>query len=74
MQKSERRFKGKSVPVIWRVVDVEESIYVPRCSFCGKFRKKLLKHWFYTGIYCYSCVQDVLYDNARSVKEINGET
>ena len=56
---------------IWREVDHGLTEYVPRCSYCGKYRQKLMQHWFYTGLYCIPCVQDVLYDNARNIGEIN---
>ena len=54
---------------IWRDAP-EETKYVRRCSWCGKFKKKLKEHWFFTGLYCVSCVQDVLYDNARTLEEM----
>ena len=48
--------------------------YVPRCSRCGRFPSRLLKHFFFTGVYCYSCVHDVLYKNVWTVKEINAQS
>ena len=44
--------------------------FEPRCVRCGRYPKELLKHWFFEGHYCERCVNDVLYDNARNVKEI----
>lgn len=46
--------------------------FVPRCGFCGKYRKEdyLRHHWFFNGVYCLECIQDVLYDNARTIGEI----
>ena len=74
MQESVVRTEGTEKPVVWREVDPNDCIYVARCSFCGAFKRKLLKHWFYTGIYCFGCVQDVLYHNVRTVKEINDDS
>lgn len=53
---------------IWRKAD--DTVYVPRCSKCGKWRKDLMQHWFFTGIYCVSCIQDILYDNVRNISEV----
>jgi hypothetical protein len=55
--------------VVWRNAHAEE-IYEPRCSFCGKYKKVLKKHWFFTGLYCENCILEVLYDDARSFEEI----
>jgi ribosomal protein L34E len=55
---------------VWRIVKKDEVIYVPRCSSCGKFRKGLRAHWFFTGLYCIECIQDRLYDNARIMREM----
>jgi ribosomal protein L34E len=54
---------------VWHEYD-KNGEYVPRCSFCGRFKSKLHVHWFFTGVYCVSCVQDVLYDNARTIGEM----
>lgn len=56
---------------IWRDAVIDDLPYVPRCSCCGKYKKKLKVHWFFTGLYCIACIQDVLYDNCRTVDEIN---
>ena len=55
---------------VWRDLGKDEE-YVPRCSFCGKYKKLLKVHWFFTGVYCIACVQDVLYNNVRNIAEIN---
>ena len=47
-----------------------DDIYEPRCSYCGKYHRKFYFHWFFTGLYCVACINDVLYDNARNVEEI----
>ena len=58
--------------MIWTVIKREHTgLYEPRCSRCGRYPLKLLKHWFFSGLYCHGCVQDVLYDNMRNIKEIN---
>lgn len=56
---------------IWKVLEAEDHCYVPRCSFCGHYKKELRKHWFFTGIYCLACIQDVLYDNCRTITEVD---
>ena len=53
---------------VWRDADLDT--YVPRCGSCGKFKKLLKQHWFFSGIYCIECIQDILYDNARTLEEI----
>lgn len=55
---------------VWRPLEDDE-VYVKRCGFCGRYRKDLRIHWFFSGVYCISCILDVLYDNARSMEEIN---
>lgn len=56
---------------IWcTVYNFDEVPYVPRCSYCGKYKRVLKTHWFFTGMYCIACVQDVLWDNARTFEEI----
>lgn len=56
---------------VWTVVRDGDTPYVHRCSCCGKFWKELRCHWFFTGLYCIACIQDVLYDNCRTVSEID---
>lgn len=55
---------------LWSSVSEDDHPYIHRCSFCGKFKRKLKRHWFFTGIYCVACIQDVLYDNARNISEV----
>lgn len=61
---------------VWRTFDAARSRYVPRCGKCGRYESSmkngnsLYTHWFFNGVYCRSCVQDVLYDNARILEEI----
>lgn len=52
--------------------DADLALYVQRCSCCGRVkpRRELRVHWFFTGMYCITCVLVVLYDDARSEKEI----
>ena len=50
------------------------SVYVPRCSRCGKYRDNLKSHWFFTGVYCVDCIQGVLYGGHRRVKEMNRDS
>ena len=59
--------------VVWRERLESDHGYVHRCSFCGKFKRVLLAHWFYTGLYCVACVNDVLYDNARKYQEVRND-
>lgn len=54
---------------VWRDAD-STTPYVPRCSICGKFKEVLKRHWFFTGLYCIGCIQDILYDDARTLEEI----
>ena len=54
---------------VWTKVKEGDTDYVQRCSHCGRYWKELRKHWFYTGLYCVACIQDVLYDNAYTVDE-----
>ena len=63
---------GKSKKTIWRDFDPRIDDYMPRCGVCGKYRRNdLLKvHWFFNGVYCIECIQDVLWDNARSYSEM----
>lgn len=46
--------------------------FEPRCGRCGKYRKEdeLREHWFFNGIYCLTCIIDVLYSNVRSLREM----
>lgn len=55
---------------VWRVVRRDEHCYIPRCSFCGRFKGTLRKHWFFTGLYCSDCIEENLYGGYRSVKEM----
>ena len=55
---------------VWRIMKKDEHGYVPRCSWCGKYVKELRVHWFFTGLYCVTCIQDILYDNVRTIGEI----
>ena len=74
MQKSENRTKGKKViRSVWRDFDASKDAYVGRCGKCGKYQRKpgfLKIHWFFNGVYCVGCIQDILYDNARTLEEI----
>ena len=54
---------------VWRDYK-QDDVYVARCSHCGKFRKDLKIHWFFTGTYCIGCIQDVLWDNCRIMEEM----
>ena len=53
---------------IW--IDFRDDVYDSRCGFCGKWKKVLKEHWFFSGAYCVSCIQDVLYDDARTMEEM----
>lgn len=55
---------------IWRDHVTGTSDYVPRCSYCGFFKRTLKRHWFFTGLYCLACIQDVLWDNCRTLEEM----
>ena len=61
--------KRRTIWFVFRPEDIHG--YVPRCCKCGVYPKFLLKHFFFIGHYCYSCVQDVLYDNCRTIDEVN---
>ena len=50
---------------------MEETCYVPRCTYCGKYPRELWKHWFFAGHYCVGCLQDVFAANCRTVHELN---
>jgi RimJ/RimL family protein N-acetyltransferase len=56
------------VKTVWIKPD---SQYLNRCSRCGKYRKEdeLREHWFFRGVYCLTCILDVLYDNCRNLEE-----
>lgn len=45
--------------------------FEPRCGRCGRYKKEdeLRAHWFFKGIYCLTCIIDILYDNARNLEE-----
>ena len=71
MQKSEKGFeKGNFVRSVWTIVDPDDSVYIHRCSFCGYRRKELREHWFFTGLYCRGCIQEVLWNDVRTFKEM----
>ncbi len=59
---------------VWRRRDNRDDIYVSRCSKCGTFKEPLHVHWFFTGIYCRNCVQLILYDDIRTLEDINRES
>jgi hypothetical protein len=46
-----------------------DGVYVPRCSHCGKFGKELRAHWFFTGLYCYHCIVDVLWGGYKKLED-----
>jgi hypothetical protein len=54
---------------VWIKADC--TYFEPRCGHCGKYRKEeeLRHHWFFNGIYCVTCIVDILYDNCRSLEE-----
>lgn len=74
MQTSEGKKKREIfVRTVWRPnqKDGADVHFVPRCSRCGNYKRPLHVHWFFTGRYCVACIQDVLYDNCRTIEEIN---
>lgn len=57
---------------VWRTLeDKNDTVYVPRCSKCGTFKEPLHIHWFFTGLYCRNCIQYKLYDDTRTIEDIN---
>ena len=72
MQKSENESKTEETVKrsVWTVVGKDAHSFVPRCSVCGYFKKELRMHWFFSGLYCRACIQDILYDNCRTIEEI----
>ena len=73
MQKGKRKLKEKDTLGVWRDFDPRNATYVGRCSVCGKYQKKegfLKVHWFFNGVYCIICIQDILYDNVRNISEV----
>lgn len=64
---------------VWRDLNENDVDYIPRCSKCGTYKtdyyvgtekhNNLKVHWFFTGIYCVSCIIDNLYDDTRNLKE-----
>ena len=54
---------------IWRDAD---PVYVRRCGRCGFYVPDgdLKEHWFFSGVYCVRCIQEVLYDDIRTVEEM----
>ena len=55
---------------VWQTADLKNVPYVPRCSSCGYYKKELKSHWFFTGLYCIACIQDILWDNTRTMEEM----
>ena len=58
---------------VWTDFSPRTSEYVGRCSFCGKYSKKegwLKIHWFFNGVYCVNCIQEVLYNDVRTLEEM----
>ena len=55
---------------VWREADLEDVEYVPRCSFCGRYKGTLSIHWFFTGMYCADCIEENLYGGFRSLREM----
>ena len=55
---------------VWYELGPDEHNYVHRCSVCGRFKKRLWKHWFFTGLYCIGCIHDLLWNNARTMEEV----
>ena len=54
---------------VWLRVDT--TYFEPRCGRCGKYKDEdeLREHWFFKGIYCLTCIIDVLYDNRYNLEE-----
>ena len=57
---------------VWRKYDDDiDGAWVPRCSVCGGWKKEeLRRHWFFSGLYCVGCIQDILWDNSRTMEEM----
>lgn len=71
MCESEREVESENdIRKVWTDVVESDSWYVHRCSFCGKYKKRLKEHWFFSGVYCMNCIMDVLWDNCRSTEEM----
>ena len=58
---------------VWTPFDSKASVFVPRCGKCGTYKIDLYVHWFFRGPYCVRCIQNILYDNCRTIQEINGD-
>lgn len=74
MQKGKRKIESKDSVGIWSDFEPRTATYVGRCSICGKYQKKegfLKVHWFFNGVYCVGCIQDILYNNARNITEVD---
>ena len=54
---------------VWYDVTNDDE-YVKRCGFCGKYKEELKQHWFFSGVYCVSCIVDCLWGNVRSLEEM----
>lgn len=60
---------------VWRNAEKRDfQVYVKRCSKCGTYKEPLHVHWFFTGMYCRNCVQLRLYDDVRTVEDMNYES
>lgn len=55
---------------VWLIPNLD--IFEPRCGRCGKYKDKedLREHWFFNGIYCVTCIIDILYGNVRTLEEM----
>ena len=51
---------------VWRDFKPRTDVYVPKCSFCGRYKGTLKIHWFFTGVYCIDCIEEGLYGGAIS--------
>jgi hypothetical protein len=57
---------------LWHKSEVlRRTCFVPRCSYCGRYEDFFYRHWFFHGFYCIGCLQEVLFDNTRTIAEIN---
>ena len=60
---------SKTKRTVWIIATLDNNEYVPRCSSCGKFKRILRMHWFFTGLYCYHCISDKLYAGYKQLEE-----
>ena len=62
--------RGSYKRSVW--LEFDDTYFEPRCGRCGRWKKKeeLREHWFFKGVYCLTCIIDVLYDNCRNLEEI----